>query len=440
MAEVFLARSHGIGRVDKLVAVKLVSSHLADEPAIVAMLQQEARLTASLDHPNIAAVLDFAVCEDEPFLVCEYVHGHSLQDVLKAAAERGSPLPLGVAVGIARAIAEALHYAHEACDADGRPLGIVHRDVSPSNVLLRHDGVVKVVDFGIAKATSLPGATESGTLKGTRGSMAPEQCNGLDVDRRTDVFALGIVLFEITTGFRLFTGRNDFEVMNRIAKGEIVRPSSVRADYPPALERIVLRALATSPSDRQPDAAEIQREIEAFAREEKLDTSSLALRECLDGLVGPRPHPALEMPVASPSAADPPSSSTAERARRRTWRLALAGGSVVACGLTIAVARALASAPEVAERSDESAAPEPAAIAPAVAPAQPPPPTEPAPVVAPIEPPAAASDADDQRPRGKSRTPKRTSRRSASATRTEPSAAPREPTRRPSRALFPDDG
>jgi serine/threonine protein kinase len=423
MAEVYLARSHGIDSIDKLVAVKLVSAHLADDPAFVAMLRQEARIVTNLDHPNIASVIDFAVSDGESFLVTEYVHGYSLYDVLHTISTRGLDMPMGVAVGIARAVAEALHYAHEACDADGRPLGIVHRDVSPSNVLLRYDGVVKVVDFGIAKATGVQGPTESGMLKGKCSYMSPEQCNALAIDRRSDVFALGIVLFELTTGRRLFGGRNDFEVMNRITRGDVVPPSKVRAGIPEALERVVLRALATKPGDRFANAAAMQAELEAFAREERLDTSPLRLRELLDEVMGPRPHPARELESSATYVASPSGSgrNTAARGRRRRVGLALAGGTITIAALTVLVAQALASAPQreaVEATHDPYVSPPQEALAPTPSPAA----REPAP---PIEAPAATTPAPPDRARA---------RRRSTRARTP------LPPRRPSAALFPDGG
>ncbi len=454
MAEVWLARSRGIERIDRLVAVKLVSPHVADDPAFVTMLRQEARIATNLDHPNIASVIDFAECDGESFLVTEYVHGYSLYEVLRAAAQRGHRIPLGVAIGIARAIAEALHYAHEACDVDGRPLGIVHRDVSPSNVLLRHDGVVKVVDFGIAKATGLQGPTESGVLKGKCSYMAPEQCNALAVDRRTDVFALGIVMFEVTTGRRLFGGRNDFEVMNRISRGDVVPPSTVIPDYPPALERVVLRALALRPEDRHPDTAAIQAELEAFAREERLDTSSLRLRELLDTLMGPRPHPALEVDTRVGAAtvdatAGSLARSTAERTRRRRLRVAIAGG-VVATALTVVVARAVASAPddvttaaaepeakpnEPRTSDDPPTSEKPPTIPETPAVGEPPKPSAPLDTTTATAPNDGAVTIDppaDRRPRTTTR------RARTRATKRPPTEETPATPRRPSRSLFPD--
>ena len=431
MAEVHLARAHGIGAIDRLVAVKLVTSHMADDAAFVAMLQQEARIATSLDHPNIAALLDFGWSEGEPYLVTEYVHGWPLQEVLRAAASAGAPLPMGCAIGIVRAVAEALHYAHEARDVEGRPLGIVHRDVSPSNVLVRYDGVIKVVDFGIAKATSLPVATETGTLKGKRGYMSPEQCNGLELDRRSDVFCLGILLFEVTTGFRLFSGHNDFAVMNRIVKGEIVAPSQVQAGYPAELERIVLRALSAKASDRQPDAATVQRELEAFAREERLDTSSLLLQALLDRVMGPRPHPALEhegTPALPPPVGDTAivgTGSTAQRARRQKWQRLAFVASIVAVGLTVVVAHALTRTPTVVDAPIEPPAPigAPHIEDPVV------------PVAAPREP---ALVRDEVVPAKDEAPPRRSVPRTRSPKRAKPAARAPESPRRPRRTLFPD--
>ncbi len=479
MAEVYLARAHGVGDTDRLVAVKLVSSHMADDAAFVAMLQQEARIATSLDHPNIAAVLDFGWSDGEPYLVTEYVHGWSLQEVLRAAANAGSPLPLGCALGILRAVAEALHYAHEARDVEGRPLGVVHRDVSPSNVLVRFDGVVKVVDFGIAKATSLPTATETGTLKGKRGYMSPEQCNGLEIDRRSDVFALGILLFEVTTGYRLFCGDNDFAVMNRIVKGEFVRPSEVMPGYPDALERIVVRALSPRRDARQPDAACIQRELEAFARDERIEVSSLALREALEDLMGARPHPALEHDVTSlpPPAGDTLANAAAatRRITRRSWRWPVFASLLIG-GVTTSVVVGHALTSDDAQQADgpepvASGMPEAAgsAAVPAATRAlttdSPAPPSHadsvaPAPRADPLAPasqagsvaaalpadPSAAAKEERTSPHRDPPQPTKAPRRRRVTTRSQPSepattvAPSTEAPRRPRRTLFPDGG
>src|SRR5262245_42270613 len=206
MAEIYVARTAGIEGFEKEVIVKRILPHLAADPEFVQMFLDEARLAATLHHPNIVQVYDIGRDEEHGyFFSMERVHGHDLGRVLAAAADRKRGLALEHALSIVAGLAAGLHYAHEQ--------GIVHRDVSPSNVLVTYDGCVKVVDFGVAKAMANRSKTRDGAIKGKVSYMSPEQWRGLTVDRRSDVFALGILLFELTTGKRLFKGDNDFAVL-----------------------------------------------------------------------------------------------------------------------------------------------------------------------------------------------------------------------------------
>ena len=247
------------------------------------MFLAEARLAATLDHPNVVHVVDIGEVGGEYFFVMEYVHGRDVRALLRA---RPGPLPLASALTIAHGIAEGLHYVHEQRDGDGKFLGLVHRDVSPSNVMVRFDGCVKLVDFGIAKATELRKETRTGVLKGKVHYMSPEQCEGHTIDRRTDVFALGIMLYEMTTGRTLFTGTNDYYVMSRIVRGVYARPREVDPSYPEALERILLRALARDPADRYVSAQALQLDLEAYARDARISLSPRVLAQTMLDLFG----------------------------------------------------------------------------------------------------------------------------------------------------------
>ncbi|MBX7077641.1 MAG: protein kinase [Nannocystaceae bacterium] len=284
MAELYLAKAVGIAGFEKPCVLKLVLPHLTDDAVFIEMFLGEARLAATLDHPNIVHVTDIGEIEGEYFFVMEYVHGRDVRALLRAC--NPGTLPLQAALTIAHEVCEGLHYVHERRDSSGRFLGLVHRDVSPSNVMVSFDGTVKVVDFGIAKATEMRHATRTGVLKGKVHYMAPEQCEGLALDRRTDVFALGILLYEMTTGRPLFTGTNDYYVMSRIVRGVFARPREVDPAYPPELERIVLRALAREPGERYVSAQALQVDLEAYARGAGLTLSSRLLSETMHDVFG----------------------------------------------------------------------------------------------------------------------------------------------------------
>lgn len=294
MAELFLAYAEGVGGFRKLVVLKRVLPHLAENAEFVRMLLEEARLAATLSHPNIVSVLDVGEAEGHHFVVMEYVHGRDAHKLLRERARQGG-IPLHVALGIVLGTAHGLHHAHRRTDLDGSPLGIVHRDVSPSNVLVGYDGSVKVADFGIAKASALTRNTVSGSLKGKVGYMSPEQCRGEPVDCRSDIFALGILLYELTTHQRVFFGDNDFAVMNKVVEGRWDLPSAMIERYPPELERIIVRALELDPEERHSDAATFAAEVDAFAHARRLRCSAAAIGAWMHELYGSLSMPRVEV-------------------------------------------------------------------------------------------------------------------------------------------------
>src|SRR5580698_6814158 len=269
MAEVYVARQVGIKGFEKIVVIKRVRPELEGDLETTDFFLDEARLVATLEHPNIAQVYEIGYVNGAYFFVMEYVHGADLRQVLEASSKRGEALPLGDAIYIASHVAAALHYAHEKRDRDGHELHIIHRDISPSNVLLSHDGAVKLCDFGIAKAKKRSAETTRGLVKGKYPYMSPEQCLQEPLDRRSDIFAMGTLLYELTTMTRLYKRANEFETLRAIIDEAPPRPSTRVADYPADLERIVLRALAKKPAERQQTAQELQLELEDFAREHK---------------------------------------------------------------------------------------------------------------------------------------------------------------------------
>ncbi|MBA3398050.1 MAG: protein kinase [Deltaproteobacteria bacterium] len=292
MAQVLLARATGIENFERHVVVKRIHAERAEDPQFVKMFLDEARLAAQLHHNNIVQVHDIGKEKGEYFFAMEYVHGEDLRKLLMAVNKRQGTVPLEHVVTIVTTAAAALHHAHEQRGADRKPLGLVHRDVSPANILVGYDGNIKVVDFGIAKAALRGGdSTQVGALKGKVSYMAPEQCAGKPIDRRSDVYALGIVLYELTTVRRLFKGENDFLTMSAIVQGNIPKPTTHRPDIPVALEKIILKALALEPKERYQSADEMREALEQFAASLGLRTSTGALAGYMKQVFGVRPEP-----------------------------------------------------------------------------------------------------------------------------------------------------
>ena len=293
MAQVLLARATGIEGFERHVVVKRIHTERAEDPVFVKMFLDEARLAAQLHHNNIVQVHDIGKERGEYFFAMEYVHGEDLRKLLMKVNKKKEKVPFEHVVTIVTTAALALHHAHEQRGPDRKPLGLVHRDVSPANIIVGYDGNIKVVDFGIAKAAlrTTQESTKAGSLKGKVSYMSPEQCAGLPVDRRSDVYSLGIVLFEMATVRRLFKGNNDFLTMSAIVQGNIPKPSSYRPDLPPELEAIILKALALDPDNRYQSADEMREALETFAAHKGLRTSTGALASYMKQLFGVRPEP-----------------------------------------------------------------------------------------------------------------------------------------------------
>jgi serine/threonine protein kinase len=284
MAELYLARTTGLEGFEKLVVIKRILPQYANNSSFVNMFLNEARLAATLHHPNIAQVYDIGQEQGEYFFSMEYVHGEDLGRMLRNANESGVPVSLDAALTLAAGLCAGLHHAHEKTSPEGRPLNVVHRDVSPSNVLVSYDGAVKLVDFGIARAATTPGSTAGG-LKGKISYMSPEQCRGKAVlDRRSDVFSVGTILYELTTGRLPFTDETEYGVLNQIVNTDAVPPGKLVDNYPPALEAIVMKALARDPDQRYSSALELQGDLEDFAHENRLRVSPLVLARLMSGL------------------------------------------------------------------------------------------------------------------------------------------------------------
>ena len=248
------------------------------------MLLAEARLAATLHHPNIVQVYDVGEEDGTYFFTMEYVFGQDLRKIVRTVQARGAWLSTELILQIIIGTAMGLHHAHEQEGSNGEPLGLVHRDVSPSNILVSHDGAVKLVDFGIARVSAMQSNTAQGVLKGKVPYMSPEQCRGEQLDRRSDIFSLGIMLWELTTRRRLFGGANDIVIAGKICSGEVPRPSSVVAGYPAELEAIVLKALAHDRDDRYATAQELQIDLEAYAHDARMLLSSAKLSSFMSDL------------------------------------------------------------------------------------------------------------------------------------------------------------
>ncbi len=288
MAEVFLARDVGSGGLDRWVAIKRVLPHLASEEKALQMLVDEARMSARIAHPNVAQVIDIGDVEGAPFIVMEYLHGEPLSSVLRRIRKAEQQPNVDLMARVVANACEGAHAAHELRGPDGRRSELVHRDFSPQNLFITYDGAVKVVDFGIAKAKGRIVVTEVGTLKGKFAYMSPEQASGRDVDRRSDIFSLGIVLWEATTGRRLFEGDGDLEALRKVQEGDFDRPSKKRPDYPPELEGIVMRALSKRREDRFPTARAMADAIEEFLVVRRAVTSPTRIAEVMHHLFADR--------------------------------------------------------------------------------------------------------------------------------------------------------
>jgi serine/threonine protein kinase len=277
MAELFLARTVGPSGFEKLVVLKKILPKFAGSARFVQQFLEEAKLAASLDHPNIAAAHDIGTVDGVYFFTMEYVHGQDVRSILHRTWKRGEQVPIEHAVQIARAVAGGLQHAHELRRPDGTSLEIVHRDVSPSNVLVSYDGAVKLVDFGVAKQAQSTYKTRTGALKGKISYMSPEQARGATLDRRSDLFSLGIVLWELVTTQRLFRGENDLATLQMIINRPAPSVRDHRPECPAELERITAKALAVDPGARYQTAQALLSDLEELAREEKLPQSPSAL-------------------------------------------------------------------------------------------------------------------------------------------------------------------
>ena len=414
MGEVWKARGPGPDGTPQVVVVKRILAHLASDPEVERGFLREVRLAERLDHPNIVRVHGGGRAADALYLTMAYLEGVDLSRLLRALRDRGRPPPIALGVHVARGVCAALAYAHDVTGDDGLPLRLVHRDVTPTNIMITRDGRVVLLDFGLAKALAEVSeeSTRSGTLKGKFSYMAPEQFEGASARHHSDQFSLGIVLHEALTAQRLFRGEHDVQTIGKVRALAVAPPSAANPAVPPALDRICLRALARDPRARFRDCAAMGAALdEEVATPDAAGQVAALVAELFPAGVG---GVRLALPAPAPAAAH----VTVVRAgdapvRSGRWRVATIAG---ACVLTLAVATGVG----MRAREHAPAAPSAAPSAPTAAPSAPPVPA--ATAAAPPTPTAATPTAATPAPRSRAKVP-----RGSRVTRP---TAPRPPTGR----------
>ena len=284
MAEIFRAKTYSHGGFQQTLVIKRILKHLGDNEDFVEMFIDEAKLSVALQHANVIRIYDFGKLLDNYFIAMEWVDGKDVRNLLRKLAKNGDYLSIEMAAFIAYEACKGLHYAHTKTDLKGQPYHIIHRDVSPSNLLVSYDGDVKVADFGIAKAKSNAGTTDVGIIKGKFDYMSPEQAEGRAVDHRSDVFALGVVFWEMLAGRRLFKGATDIETLGRVRAAMVDAPSIVNPRVPPAFDRVVMKALARRPEDRYSSAEAMAEDLLVLMKPDNPDQVRQRLGKSMQAL------------------------------------------------------------------------------------------------------------------------------------------------------------
>jgi serine/threonine-protein kinase len=354
MGEIFLAQRTGIRGFAKQVAVKRISPHLANEPTYVDMFLREARLAAMLDHPNVVQIHELLAeedgCQKGYCLVMEYVPGLSLSRCMKA---HKGPVPFAVAIQVAAQVAAGLQFVHDKLDDAGTPLKLVHRDVSPPNILLSTWGSVKITDFGIAKFRVASVLSQAGVIKGKYSYLSPEQVRGQSVDHRTDIYSLGLVLYEMTVGRRAYQG-DDADVLAAVERAEHPPPEAIQPDYPDDLRAVVMRALAPDRDDRYQCCKDMQKDLLAVLASRGISGSNEHVARFVRNLVG-ESEGAIEeasAPVTPATVWATKDIHKANRTRRRLkiWALAASTLVLIASGVIALLASPDTSTPPSEER------------------------------------------------------------------------------------------
>ena len=389
MAEIFLAKQVGEAGFERNVVVKRMLPHLSSVPDFVAMFLDEARLAASLTHPNIVQITDLGLADGCYFICMEYLPGEDFSTVIRTAKRRNSTVPLPVVLRVVAQAAAGLHFAHHAVDPSGRPMNLVHRDISPSNLFITYSGQVKVLDFGIAKAESRVSITAAGVVKGKYQYMSPEQGRGDAIDKRSDLFSLGVSMYEALTGLRPFARDTDLAILKALLEGDFRPARELRPDLPPEVDQILSRMLALDADQRYGSALEVVNDIERFLSATTSTSGGQLLADFMVNFFGPervesrtrietleqlrargvdvpgRPNPLTRptdpgtMPAVAvrteeatktigppiPRASAPPAPVPAAGRRGATLVAAVVVALVAGVGLTIGVMKALAPGP-----------------------------------------------------------------------------------------------
>ncbi len=287
MGAVYLARQKGPVGFEKLLVVKRILPHLAQEEQFIEMFFDEARIAANLNHPNIAQIYDLGEVDGQYYIAMEYVHGESLRQLNLRSRARKKALPAGLVCRIVAETAAGLHSAHNAKNPQGKPLALIHRDVSPQNILVGFNGTVKLIDFGVAKAANKASNTATGAIKGKYAYMSPEQARGEELDHRSDIFGLGVILYEQLTQTRLFKRETDALTLRAVVSAKVPPASSVNATIPAAIDPIVGKALERDRDQRYPHAAALQLALEEFIVRQQFAATSPHLADFMKGLYAP---------------------------------------------------------------------------------------------------------------------------------------------------------
>jgi TonB family protein len=358
MAEVWKARMRGVEGFQKIVAIKKILPHLSDNQDFIEMFVDEAKLAAQLNHNNIIHIYDLGKIQSSYYIAMEYIDGYDLKTILRRGEDRGHPMTVELALFIASKLASALDYAHRRKDFEEKEMGLVHRDVSPQNVLVSQEGDIKLCDFGIAKAASKASHTQAGALKGKLQYMSPEQAWGRTIDRRSDIFALATVLFEMLTNRKLFTGDNELSILEQVREARVQPPSLYNDEVTPEIDKVVIKALQKDPTNRYQTAGEMARDLDAILYSFRPTPTSADLAIYMHRLSAPEPEPfdSAETMIDTPLPVIPPPAAVAPPppVPAPAFAAAASPAATIAAPMPMAAAAAAGATPAAAYEEPKS--------------------------------------------------------------------------------------